>query len=119
MAVANNPYIRLGFPNHSLLQDTTVVPTHQPYTQHLNYDEYAIKGHMILASLVYTEAELMKLPKDVIKERLALMLATEMLEKGVISYTQGYDPLNGSNMIRARAFVVPSEDVQLLLVAKK
>ena len=119
MAVANNPYIRLGFPTHSPLGDTTVVPTHQPYTQNLNYDEYAIKGHMILASLVYTEAELMKLPKDVIKERLALMLATEMLEKGVISYTQGYDPLNGSNMIRARAFVVPSEDVQLLLVAKK
>ena len=113
---AVDPYIRL----HPQLKDTTAIPKY-PYANYeiLNWDEYAIKGIMVIASSAYNSIEMVHLNKDEIKKRLAIQLAEEMLTKGCIEYTQGFDPLNQSTMIRARTFVVPSADVQLLRTMKK
>lgn len=85
----------------------------------LNWYEYAIKGRMLIASLALSEGELVLLSKDEIKKRLAIQLAEGMLEEGCIEYTQGHDWTNRSVMIRARAFAVPSDMVQILRTLKK
>ena len=109
---------------HSKVRDTTLIPTDYPYgtgptkIRLAEHNEYAIKGHMLIASMALSEADLALMPKDEIKRQLAYLLALDLIEKGCIDYTQGHDWSNRSVMIRARAFAVSSGDVQLLRTLK-
>ena len=111
---------------HFKLGDTTILPT-SPFSNNgytvsnssFNTYDYAIKGQMLIASMVLTDHDLANTPKDAIKKELAHLLAEEMINKNCIDYTQGHDWANGSVMIRARAYAVLNTDVQLLRTLKK
>jgi hypothetical protein len=109
---------------HSKVHNTTLIPTDYPYgtgptnIRLAEHNEYVIKGHMLVASLALSEADLALTPKDEIKKKLAYLLAADLIDKGCIDYTQGHDWTNNSVMIRARAFAVSDTDVQLLRTLK-
>jgi hypothetical protein len=106
---------------HHKIADTTILPT-SPFSNNgytvsnssLNSYDYAIKGQMLIASMVLSDSQLANTPKDNIKKELARLLAEDMIDKNCIDYTQGHDWSSGSVMIRARAFAVSSTDVQIL-----
>ena len=98
----------------SIVVHNTSGPTFGPM-----FTEYAIKGRMTVASMVFNELKMMSITKDEIKKALAFQLAEELISNGSIDFTQSVDRINHTVMVRARAFVVPNGDVQLLQTLKK
>lgn len=82
------------------------------------WNEYAIKGQMIIASLSIDESKISMMGKDEIKQRLAVQLAEKMLGEKCIDFTRSMYSSSMVIMIRARAFVVPNNNVQLLRTLK-
>lgn len=73
-----------------------------------------IQGKMIVVTEIHDDFQFSAIPKDEIKRQIALKLAYEMMEKGSIEFTQERDPLHMKVMVRARCFVVPNDQVQIL-----
>ena len=106
-------------PYSSLDVNTVVAKNSFDSFSPMEWDDYAIKGRMVVASLVFDESKMIHMSKDEIKKNLAVQLADEMLSGSYIDYTQSNDLINLSVMVRARAFVLPNGDVQLLRTLKK
>ena len=83
------------------------------------YYEYAIKGHMVECSAEIDDYELQHLTKPEIKARLAMDLAYKILNGSLVDFTQQKSAEFGRTVLRARAFAVPSTDVQILRVTKR
>ena len=83
------------------------------------WNEYAIKGQMIIASLSIDESKMAIMGKDQIKQRLAVQLAEKILEEKFIDFTQIMDYSSMSITVKAGVFVVPNHDVKLLRTLKK
>ena len=79
-------------------------------------DEYHIQGQMITAQQVITEYELANKMSffSQIKSELAVLLAAEMLSKNMIEFTSQDNFQDGSKTVRARIFVTPGSQVQIL-----
>jgi len=77
-----------------------------------------IKGKMVLVSLKYTEYDALNLTeaerKARIKEKLTKQLAELILETKMVEFTQMIDPSTGDKTVKARCFLVPSGEVQLI-----
>ena len=117
---------------HKKLNDTTVVPSvsSAPSTLSSNWSnpfgltstgipikEHAISGQMVTVSLNFTDHEMNginSIPKDIIRKQLVNLLAEEIFKKGLVFYSQQYKATEGVNCVMARAYLVPSETVQLL-----
>ena len=69
---------------------------------------------MIVISHTYDDFMINEMGKDEIKRCLAQMLAVELLKSNFIEFTQMKNKLTGRSMIKARAFVTPSNNVQIL-----
>jgi hypothetical protein len=94
-------------------------PTHTHNTwDPNNYHDYAIKGEMILASLTFTDYDSLNLTeseqKARIKEKLTRQVAEYILANKMVEFTQMTDPSTGDKTVKARCFLVPSSDVQLI-----
>lgn len=81
------------------------------------HPDYAIRGEMVTHTRMVSALEMMnKDPHFAInlKLQMAQELGAELLKHGCIEFTSQDDNLAMTKIIRARCFVVPSEDVQLL-----
>ena len=85
-----------------------------PTTQY----EHAIQGQMFTVSFTASDVLMFDKSEDVwkqeVKKQLAIDLAEKMLEKGVIEFTQIPDLTLGHNVIRARCFLIPNDQVKIL-----
>lgn len=87
----------------------------------LNETQHVIKGEMLNAKITLTETQELTLNianvEVGMKERLANMIAEELLKSKYISFTKKRD-VYGLHYF-ARAFVVPSDMVQVLRLVNK
>ena len=87
------------------------------YLDTLGETQHVIKGEMLRAIISVTEYE--KITMDIatsemqIKHRMANMIAEELLRSKFILFTKREEITGGTHYL-ARAFIVPSDDVQLL-----
>ena len=95
--------------------DPLNIPARKPKQAH---EDYAVRGEMVTTTRSISEFEAMQKgnPQDIInlKFEIAQELGVELLKHGCVEFTSMKDPLNFTTQIRARVFVVPSEDVQIL-----
>jgi hypothetical protein len=107
IGAANGAGPRQNYPNH----------THNTWDPN-DFHDYVIKGEMLLASLVYTEYDALNLTeaerKSRIKEKLAKQLAEYILENKMVEFTQMTDHVTGDKTVKARCFLVPSNEVQII-----
>jgi len=77
-----------------------------------------IKGQMITASTYFTHTDAMFLndqeQKARIKEKLVQQLAELILENKMVEFTQMSDPSTGDKTVKARCFLVPDGQVQII-----
>jgi len=75
-----------------------------------------IKGEMLTVKMEITEWEFNNsvVPKPEIKNRLAVMLAEELLQNKNVEFTYQKNHNNGNISVRVRCFVVPDDQVKLL-----
>ena len=84
---------------------------------HLETQQHVIKGEMLRAIISVTEYE--KITMDIatsevqIKHRMAVLIAEELLRSKFILFTKR-EEITGETHYLARAFIVPSDAVQLL-----
>lgn len=74
----------------------------------------AIKGEMLFANAEYSAFEIMDIGDDEIKRRLCTLIANKLYDSKFIEFTKQLNPATGRHNIRARAFMTPSGDVQIL-----
>ena len=77
-----------------------------------------IKGKMVLAYKTFTDVEAFDMAepgkKARIKEELSKQLAELILETKMVEFTQMIDPSTGDRVVRARCFLVPDGQVQII-----
>lgn len=79
---------------------------------------YAIQGRMIRVSWDFSEHEKI-LSDNIIKEKIALRLARELIAHNLIEFTKHDDPATYTTRIRGRLFAVPDDQVRILRKSKK
>jgi len=96
-----------GFSPYDLSGYPTVV--HDPAFE-------TIKGEMLTVKMEMSEWEFNNsmIPKPEIKNRLAVMLAEELLQNKNVEFTYQKNHNNGNISVRVRCFVVPDDQVKLL-----
>lgn len=82
-------------------------------------EEYAIKGEMLLASHTYDDYMINDMGRDEIRRQLATLIALELLKSNHIEFTQMKDQLSGKTIVKARAFVTPNNQVQIIRTKSK
>lgn len=93
----------------------------------LEYKDIPIKGIPVSVSYVMSEFKAHEEAhtmgddafKNMIKQELAKQLVEEIQKQNVIEYTMQKDQISSNRMYRARAFLVPSSDVQILRTLNK
>lgn len=85
-----------------------------------NEQTHVLKGQLVQANFSVSHSEFMDRPlsKDYITQNLSKLLANELLEKNLLSFTKRQDVHTGTFHFMARGFLVPSGDVQLLRTLK-
>ena len=74
-----------------------------------------IQGKMITVSYAMGMESIARLDKeDRIKYELARLLMLEMLKSGMIEFTKQSDPATFTTIFRARCFMTPNDQVQIL-----
>ena len=73
-----------------------------------------ISGQMLVASCTLDDFVLSEIGKDEVRRRLAMMLADELLKSKFVVFTQLKDPHDFKTTVRARAFVTPGDQVEIL-----
>lgn len=85
-----------------------------PPRSNLDIKEYAIGGKLITASQIINEELLKDIPRDVIKEKMAMELARGMLENKLIEFTSQRDISSLQIKIYARCYLAPDTQVKIL-----
>jgi hypothetical protein len=83
------------------------------------YDTYAeptptISGKMLTVTNVIKQYDLEILPDDEIKRKMIYELAEEMAKSNMIEFTKQNDPTTDTITYRARCFMTPNDQVQIL-----
>jgi hypothetical protein len=74
---------------------------------------------MVVGTITISELDMMSVYNtDAFKRSLASQLATALLEKRLVEFTQHQDPIQGSTTVRIRAFLVPDDNIRILRIAK-
>jgi len=82
------------------------------------YDTYAeptptIQGKMLTVKNTFKD-EMRGIPTDEIKRKMIYELVEEMARSGMIEFTKQNDPTTGTITYRARCFMTPNDQVQIL-----
>lgn len=85
----------------------------------LDFQEYAIGGKLIGTTLTLTAAEAMQVSGDerqrqYIKEKLAAILAREMIQRNLVEFTQMDDTNTLGKIIHARCYLAPDDQVKII-----
>jgi hypothetical protein len=105
-----------------------VLPPHNPFSVTGNFDSFSIKtkdhpigGKLIHAQLRLSIMDQMQFIDDgeyklAIKRKLASELAQFMLENNLVEFTQLPQHSTGENIIHARCFLTPNDQVKILRI---
>ena len=84
----------------------------------IDFHDYLIKGEMLLASMTFNSYQTFDMSeserKSHIKETLSKELAHYILENKMVEFTQLKSPIADEITVKARCFLVPSSEVQLI-----
>jgi len=83
----------------------------------INTYEYAIQGKMVVASCIITNSQTIGMTADVkdeIRTKLIHQIADYVLENKLVEFTQITDPVTLDLLVRARCFITPNDNVQIL-----
>jgi len=84
----------------------------------LDFRDYVIKGEMLLATMTFKSYHTFDMSeserKAHIKETLAKELAHYILENKMVEFTQLNSPTTEEITVKARCFLVPSSEVQII-----
>lgn len=84
------------------------------FNPNVNIKEYAIGGKLITVSQIINEELLKDIPRDVIKEKMAMELARCMVENKLIEFTSQRDISTLQLRIYARCYLAPDGQVKIL-----
>ena len=89
--------------------------TYNAYAEPNHTIQGFIQGKMLTVSYAMGMESIARLDKeDRIKYELARLLVLEMLKSGMIEFTKQSDPATFTTIFRARCFMTPNDQVQLL-----
>jgi hypothetical protein len=86
--------------------------------------DIAMSGKLVMATLQIPEYEYQQISaispiRDKIRHDLAMQIANTLLDNKLIETTSIMDTHSGDRIIRARCYVAPDSDVQVLRIAMK
>ena len=84
-----------------------------------NIIDKPISGKMLVATLRLSAYEAMQMDDLEMKNRLITMMVREIMDHNCIEFTKQKDVASNEMIIRARIFVTPNGDVQLLRKVQK
>lgn len=82
--------------------------------EHLQSYDTPIGGKLLVAELEITEYDLLRLTDIDIKERLTNILAKGIMNSEHVVFTKSADPIKFSELVRARCYLAPSDQVRIL-----
>lgn len=94
----------------------TGITTINPITTAIN--THPIQGQMLSVKYQTSEFDMINIDTDAIKQKLAHMIADELLKSKYLEFTSQHDIATGNRIFRARLFAVPDTQVRLLREAK-
>ena len=81
--------------------------------------DYIIQGKMLTTTLKMSPYEAEQMDDIEIKNRLISLMVREIMDNNCIEFTKQQDFANDEVIIRARIFVTPNDDVQLIRKVQK
>ena len=81
--------------------------------------DYPIQGQMLTTTLKMSPYEAEQMDDLEIKTRLITLMVREIMDANCIEFTKQQDFANDEIIIRARIFVTPNDDVQLIRKVQK
>lgn len=87
-----------------------------PITTAIN--SHPIQGQMLSVKYQTSEFDMINIDTDAIKQKLAHMIADELLKSKYLEFTSQHEMSTGYRIFRARLFAVPDTQVRLLREAK-
>ena len=81
--------------------------------------DYIIQGKMLTTTLKMSPYEAEQMDDIEIKNRLISLMVREIMDNNCIEFTKQQDFANDEVIIRARIFVTPKDDVQLIRKVQK
>jgi hypothetical protein len=81
--------------------------------------DYIIQGQMLTTTLKMSPYEAEQMDDIEIKTRLITLMVREIMDANCIEFTKQEDYANDEIIIRARIFVTPNDDVQLIRKVQK
>jgi hypothetical protein len=81
--------------------------------------DYIIQGQMLTTTLKMSPYEAEQMDDLEIKTRLITLMVREIMDANCIEFTKQEDYANDEIIIRARIFVTPNDDVQLIRKVQK
>ena len=81
--------------------------------------DYIIQGQMLTTTLKMSPYEAEQMDDIEIKNRLISLMVREIMDNNCIEFTKQQDFANDEVIIRARIFVTPKDDVQLIRKVQK
>jgi hypothetical protein len=106
--LGNNTTIS-SFGNASMLDGSTIVPS--------TFQSYSIQGKMFVVEKTFasiTGVSLSQITDDNLKRMLLTELVEELMNSKCIEFTKQHEPHTGNIVVRARMYVVPDDQVQIL-----
>ena len=81
--------------------------------------DYIIQGQMLTTTLKMSPYEAEQMDDIEVKNRLISLMVREIMDANCIEFTKQEDYANDEIIIRARIFVTPNDDVQLIRKVQK
>jgi hypothetical protein len=81
--------------------------------------DYIIQGQMLTTTLKMSPYEAEQMDDIEVKNRLISLMVREIMDANCIEFTKQQDYANDEIIIRARIFVTPNDDVQLIRKVQK
>jgi hypothetical protein len=84
-----------------------------------DYQEFAIGGKLVTATMKVSEFESNSLCSDVLKERLLERLVDHIIENKLAEFTMVKHPMEDSRIYRVRCYLAPDHTVKILRTLKQ
>jgi len=107
-----------------IMQNLSTIPSSIPISTNntipqINSIEYIIQGKMLTTSLTMSPYEAEQMNEHEMKTLLISQMVREIMDANCIEFTKQQDFANDEVIIRARIFVTPNDDVQLIRKVQK
>ena len=115
MAITQNPLLPISHGVGSI--DASTVPSIGIFPPAST--DYIIQGQMLTTSLTMSPYEAEQMDDIEVKNRLISLMMREIMDSNCIEFTKQQDYASDEVIIRARIFVTPNDDVQLIRKVQK